>query len=214
MNLILFLCKFTIGIRDSLINHTSRVKDTNSAEIIRFLQSGDEKAFETVYRLYSNNLYIVARSYINDDFVAEEIVQKVFIRLWDKREQLNITSNLNGYLFMMVKNKCLDHLRKPRKIISFEDKVGQDETDINFNALQDDGVSRLIESELEQSIYKAIDFLPDACKAVFLKTKIDGLKYREAANELNISVKTVESHMNKALKHMRVYLREFLSVFL
>jgi len=189
-----------------------QVNDENLTDFIRLIRSGDEKAFETVYRLYANNLYIVAKSYVQDDFIAQEIVQKIFILFWDKRKELDIRSNVNGYLFMMVKNKCLDYLRKPRKVISIDGQE-QKERDIHFYALQDDGASRLIKSELEMRIQEGIELLPDACKAVFLKTKIEGMKYREAAKELNISVKTVESHMSKALQHMRLYLREFLSMF-
>ena len=189
------------------------MKDENLTDFMHLIRSGDEKAFETVYRLYSNNLYIVAKSYVQDDFIAEEIVQKVFIRLWNKRKELDIRSNVNGYLFMMVKNKCLDYLRKPRKVISINGQWEQKERDIHFYALQDDGASRLIKSELEKRIHEGIELRPEACKAVFMKTKMEGLKYAETAKELNISVKTVESHMSKALKHMQLYLREFLSVF-
>ncbi len=196
-----------------LINFLVQVNGENLTDFIRLIRSGDEKAFETAYRLYANNLYIVAKSYVQDDFIAEEIVQKVFIRLWDKRKELDIRTNVNGYLFMMVKNKCLDYLRKPRKVISIDGQWEQKERDIHFYALQDDGASRLIKSELEMKIHEGIELLPDACKAVYMKTKMDGLKYAEAAKELNISVKTVESHMSKALRHMRWYLREFLSVF-
>lgn len=212
--LVLNFCKFSgvicQGIYDKFF---VPVKDENLTDLIHLIRSGDEKAFETVYRLYANNLYIVAMSYVQDDFIAEEIVQKVFIRLWDKRKELDIRTSVNGYLFIMVKNKCLDYLRKPRKVIPIDGHEEQKERDIHFFALQDDGASRLIESELEKKIHEGIELLPDACKAVFMKTKMEGLKYAEAAKELNISVKTVESHMSKALRHMRLYLREFLSVF-
>lgn len=190
------------------------MKDIKPSDIVPLLQKGDRKAFETIYRLYSNNLYIIANSYISDRYIAEDLVQEVFVRLWDNREKLSIRSNINGYLFMMVKNKCLDHLRKPRHTVSIEEGENLSVGGINFFALQDEGASKMIETELEQSIYEAIDLLPDACKAVFLKTRMEGMKYREAAHELNISVKTVESHMTKALKHMRVYLKEFLSILL
>ena len=190
------------------------MKEIKPSEIVPLLQKGDRKAFETIYRLYSNNLYIIAKSYVSDNYIAEDLVQEVFVRLWDNRKNLNIKTNLNGYLFMMVKNKCLDHLRKPRKTVSIEEGESFSIGKINYYALQDEASSHMIESELENSIHEAIELLPDACKAVFLKTRIEGMKYREAADELNISVKTVESHMTKALKHMRVYLKEFLSVLL
>src|SRR5690606_9828901 len=187
------------------------VKDMKPSDILPLLKAGDRKAFEAIYRLYSNNLYIIAYSYISDKYLAEDLVQEVFVRLWENRERLNISSNINGYLFMMIRNKCLDHLRKPRSTVFIEADDEDIERMLNYYALQDEGASRLIETELEKSINEAIELLPEACKAVFLKTRIEGLKYREAANELNISVKTVESHMTRALKHMRVYLKEFLS---
>lgn len=190
------------------------MKDIKPSEIVPLLQKGDRTAFETIYRLYSNNLYIIAHSYTGDQYIAEDLVQEVFVRLWDQRKNLNIQSTLNGYLFMMIKNKCLDHLRKPRKTLSLEESEMLLEERINYYALQDEAASQMIETELEKSIHDAIELLPEACKAVFLKTRMEGLKYREAADELNISVKTVESHMTKALKHMRVYLKEFLSVLL
>ncbi len=189
------------------------MKDLKPSDIVPLLQSGDATAFETIYRLYANNLYIFACSYISDKITAEDIVQEVFVTLWDHRKTIQIKSNVHGYLFRMVKNRCLDYLRKPQKTISIEGEE-VDERRINYQALQDEGASLLIESELEKSIHDAIELLPDSCRAVFLKIRIDGMKYREAANELNISVKTVESHMTKALKHLRVHLKEFLSVLL
>lgn len=189
------------------------MKDINPSDVLPLLQSGDVTAFETIYRLYANNLYIFACSYISDKIAAEDIVQEVFVTLWDRRKALRIKSNIHGYLFTMVRNRCLDYLRKPRKTISIDGEE-VDERRINYQALQDEGASRLIESELEKSIHDAIELLPEACRAVFLKTRIEGMKYKEAARELNISVKTVESHMTKALKHLRVHLKEFLSMLL
>src|SRR5690606_25373825 len=107
------------------------------SEIVPLLQSGDETAFETIYRLYANNLYIIARSYLSDNAAAEDIVQEVFVRLWDHRKEIHIKSNIHGYLFRMVKNKCLDSLRKPQKTISI-DQEEVDERRINYRALQDE----------------------------------------------------------------------------
>ncbi|UGU16354.1 RNA polymerase sigma-70 factor [Sinomicrobium kalidii] len=186
---------------------------TNSNNLIQLIKRGDEKAFETLYRLYANNLFVIARSYLKDDFLAEEVVQGIFISLWDRRKELHIRGNTGGYLFKMVKNRCLDILRKPRKLISMEDETVLLENKLNFKALQDKEAAFLLEEELEKRIEEAVALLPKTCKKVFLKTKVDGLNYKETAEELRISVKTVESHMTKALKHMRLHLREFLSCF-
>ncbi|WP_170164560.1 RNA polymerase sigma factor [Sinomicrobium pectinilyticum] len=185
----------------------------NSNNLVSLIRQGDEKAFETLYRLYANNLFIIARSYLRDDFSAEEVVQGIFIAIWDKRNEIHVKGNVGGYLFKMTKNRCLDILRKPRKIVSMEEEAVLLEDAINFKALQDREASFLLEEELEKRIEEAVELLPKTCKKVFLKTKMDGLNYRETAEELHISVKTVESHMTKALKHMRFHLREFMSCF-
>lgn len=189
------------------------MNQTSSNNLAYLIREGDEKAFETLYHLYANNLFVIARSYLRDDFLAEEAVQGVFIYLWDKRKDIRVRGNMGGYLFKMVKNRCLDILRKPRKLVSMEDETALLENKINFRALQDREASFLLEEELEKRIEEAVALLPKTCKKVFLKTKMDGLNYKETAEELHISVKTVESHMTKALKHMRVHLREFLSCF-
>ncbi|SFW69262.1 RNA polymerase sigma-70 factor, ECF subfamily [Sinomicrobium oceani] len=189
------------------------MRKTNTNNLIFLVKRGDEKAFETLYRLYANNLFLIAKSYLRDDFSAEEVVQGVFISLWDKRKDIRVKDNIGGYLFKMTKNRCLDILRKPRKIISIEDEILLEEDKINFKALQDEGASFLLEEELEKRIEEAVALLPKTCKMVFLKTKVDGLNYKETARELEISVKTVESHMTKALKHMRFHLKEFMCIF-
>ncbi|MBC9797319.1 RNA polymerase sigma-70 factor [Sinomicrobium weinanense] len=185
----------------------------NSNNLIYLVKQGDERAFETLYHLYANNLFVIAKSYLRDDYLAEEVVQDIFISLWDRRKDLHIRGNMGGYLFKMVKNRCLDILRKPRKLVSMEDEATLLENKINFKALQDKEASFLLEEELEKRIEEAVALLPKTCKKVFLKTKMDGLNYKQTAEELHISVKTVESHMTKALKHMRLHLREFLSCF-
>ncbi|WP_461532846.1 RNA polymerase sigma-70 factor [Sinomicrobium sp.] len=188
------------------------ISETN--DLLYKVSKGDRKAFETLYHLYANNLYVIAKSYCKDNYVAEEIVQGVFVNLWDKRKKLNIERNVGGYLYQMVKNRCMDVLRKPLKVISIEDEDKLKEQYISIKALQDERASELLEEELKKRISDAVALLPKTCKKVFVKTKLEGRNYKQTAEELNISVKTVESHMTKALKHMRLHLREFLSCLL
>ncbi|MBP2833550.1 RNA polymerase sigma-70 factor [Aquimarina sp. U1-2] len=178
---------------------------------IKNLNEGNKEAFKILFELYYPKLLYVAQSYITNREDAEEIIQDVFLKTWKKRKK--ITSNVNGYLFKMTKNLCIDYLRSKKyklgKIIS----TGQLETFINLSALSDDSAILIVEEELAQTIQNGIELLPEKCKRVFIKSRIEGLKNKEISDELNISIKTVENHMSKALRHMRFHLREFLSFF-
>ncbi len=183
---------------------------TNSF-FIKNINEGNKEAFKILFELYYSKLLYVAQSYISNREDAEEIVQDVFVKAWKKRK--NITSNINGYLFTVTKNSCLDYLRSKKYKLSKVTNSIQLEAFINHTALTDKNTSSIIEKELEEKIQVAIDLLPEKCKKVFIKSRIEGLKNKEISDELDISIKTVENHMSKALKHMRLHLREFLSFF-
>ncbi|MDY8135800.1 RNA polymerase sigma-70 factor [Aquimarina sp. 2201CG5-10] len=178
---------------------------------IENIREGNEDAFKILFELYYGKLLYVARNYIAVKEDAEEIVQDVFLKAWNKRK--NITTNINGYLFKMTKNACLDYLRSKRYKLSSHNNIVQLEAYINHNALSDQIALSIIEKEIEEKIQASIQLLPEKCKNVFVKSRIEGKKNKEISDELDISIKTVENHMSKALRHMRVHLREFLSIF-
>ncbi|WP_298541457.1 RNA polymerase sigma-70 factor [uncultured Aquimarina sp.] len=178
---------------------------------IENLKEGNEEAFKILFELYYAKLLHITKGYISNAEDAEEVVQDVFLKAWKKRKY--IKSNVNGYLFKITKNSCLDYLRSKKYKLSSSKNTIQLEAFINHKALSDEGSSSIIEKELAQKIQLAIDLLPEKCKNVFLKSRIEGKKNREISDELDISVKTVENHMSKAIKHMRVHLKEFLSFF-
>ncbi|WP_299435986.1 RNA polymerase sigma-70 factor [uncultured Aquimarina sp.] len=178
---------------------------------IKNLKQGNEEAFKILFELYYAKLLHIAIGYVYNTEDAEEIVQDVFLKAWKKRK--DIKSNVNGYLFKITKNLCLDYLRSKKYKLSSSNNTIQLEAFINHKALSDDGSSSIVEKELALKIQSAIDLLPEKCKNVFVKSRIDGKKNKEISDELDISIKTVENHMSKAIKHMRVHLREFLSFF-
>ncbi|UNY97528.1 RNA polymerase sigma-70 factor [Zhouia spongiae] len=184
--------------------------DINNQCFINLLREGDDEAHELLYRLYYDKLLLVANSYLNNKEDAEEIIHDVFVKLWRKKNELTIKSSVNSYLYSMTKNFCLDHLRKNKRRLSATDNIIQSEAYINFKALSDDISTKIIEEELEHHIQQAIASLPEKCREVFTKSKVYGLRHKEISEELDISIKTVENHMTKALKHMRLYLREYL----
>ncbi|WP_438711986.1 RNA polymerase sigma-70 factor [Aquimarina muelleri] len=183
---------------------------TNSF-FIKNINEGNKKAFKILFELYYSKLLYVAQNYVSNKEDAEEIVQDVFVKIWKKRK--SISANINGYMFKVTKNSCLDYLRSQKTKLSSVNNTLQLEAFLNYKALADDISSSIIEKELEQKILRSINLLPEKCKEVFIKSRIDGLKNKEISGELDISVKTVENHMSKALKHMRLHLREFLSLF-
>ncbi|WP_164914077.1 RNA polymerase sigma-70 factor [Aquimarina sediminis] len=178
---------------------------------IKNINDGDKETFKILFELYYGKLLYVVQCYISNKEDAEEVVQDVFIKTWKKRKSIN--SNINGYLFKVTKNSCLDYLRSKKHKLNSSNNVLQLEAYINHNALADRDTLSILEKELEQRIETSIELLPEKCKKVFMKSRIEGLKNREISDELNISVKTVENHMSKAIRHMRLHLREFLSFF-
>ena len=165
----------------------------------------DSSAFEELFRTYFPPLMAFARKILVDEDDAREVVQKVFISLWEKRERVDLTSSFKPYLFTSVHNRSLNVIRDRKKFSEEEipDMAG------------DWDVSAQIETmELEQKIREVIDSLPERCRQIFELNRFDGLKYSEIASQLNISVKTVENQMSKALKILREKLAKYMMLLL
>ena len=161
--------------------------------MIRLIARGDEQAFEELFRAFYARLVVYAGRYISDRQEAENIVQMVFIKFWEKRRELQIQS-LNGYLSVSVRNACLNELRRQRPWYSVEDQFHLPDAQAD-EELPDEG--------LMERIKKAIDEMPPQRKKIFRMGRFDGLKYKEIASTLGISPKTVEVQMGKALKTLR-----------
>lgn len=159
-----------------------------------------EKLFETHY----NNLCAYANNFIKDVDASEEVVQEVLFKLWTNKDSIIITSSVQSYLFRAVRNASLNVLKH---VNIREDYKVQNELDMqDIQSTEDE----MIVSELEVKIREAINQLPIERKKVFLLSRYDGLKYKEIAEKLNISVSTVEGQMVKALKFLRTELKDYL----
>jgi len=146
---------------------------------------------------------------VKDFETSKEIVQDAFISLWEKRESIDMSRPVKSYLTMVIHNKCSNYLRDNRKF---------DQNILNIENLLEvpeyDGADILVEEELKLKIDLSIAELPEKCREIFILNRYENLKYHEIADKLQISVKTVETQMSKALQHMRIRLAEFISVFL
>lgn len=168
-------------------------------------QKMDPQSFENLFREYFSSLMAFARKILEDEDDAREVVQGVFIKLWERREEIDLSTSLKSYLFTSVHNRSLNVIRDRRKFSANEVPEMAGELD----------VSAYIESmELEEKIGQCIEELPEKCRQIFELSRFDGLKYSEIALKLNISVKTVENQMSKALKILKEKLAAYLSILL
>jgi RNA polymerase sigma-70 factor (ECF subfamily) len=169
--------------------------------------------FDVIYKLHYPLLFKIVRQYISTKEEAEEVLQDSFLKIWHKRDTLNMNDNMTGYLYRVTRNTCLDFLRKKTHTLSLETNLSQQKNRLNFNALSNETASRIIEDELQKRIEESVALLPEKCQLIFIKSRFEGLKHKEISSELNISTKTVENHITKALSLLRVYLKEYLSFF-
>ena len=165
----------------------------------------DSSGFERLFREYFNALMAFSRRILGDEDDAREVVHQVFIRLWEMRNDLDHSTSLKSYLFTSVHNRSLNVIRDRKKFLSEEVPENPGEWD----------VSNQIEAmELEEKIREAIDGLPERCREIFKLNRFDGLRYNEIAVQLEISVKTVENQMSKALRILRDQLAKYLTILL
>ncbi len=150
---------------------------------------------EDLFRLNYRPLCMFALHYLQDADLVEDVVQECFTVLWEKLEQGADVANRRAYLYMSVRNRCLDHLR--RKGLQTESLKPYD----TYGIIDDDDAEE--RSVMEAKLWTAIDSLPDKCRQVFLMSKRDGLKYEEIAEELGLSVNTVRNQISKALNVLK-----------
>ncbi len=176
--------------------------------LIEGLKTGDKRIFDEIFRLYYAPLCHYCKRFVSDAEIAEEIVQDLFFKLWIKRDSLILRTSLQSYLFKAVKNHSLNYLNqlkiqeKHRQYVGFQ---------VNDPFVASD---QLEESDLTILIQGAILKLPDKRREVFELSRHEGLKYSQIAEKLNISVKTVEAQMSKALEQLRNVLKEYLLIAL
>ena len=169
----------------------------------------DKVAFEQLFRSYFTPLCSFAQKFVNDADEAKDIVHNVFINLWNKRTEVDMETSLKSYLFQGVHNRSLNYIRDHKKIVQFD--APQNESELAHYLESQD---HLESSEAEGRINRALDSLPDKCREIFLMNRFDGLKYREIAEKLDISIKTVETQMSRALKTLRERLSDMITVLL
>ena len=173
------------------------------------LKNGDITAFEMLFKTHYQPLCNYAYTFVQDRDEAEEIVQATFLSIWEKRENLDIRTAFKPYLYAMVRNACLNLIKHEKiKQVHVQGELAVAERSV-------ESVSRTImAAELETKIQYAMEKLPEQCRLVFKLSRFEELKYAEIAEQLGISIKTVENQMGKALKIMRDQLRDYLPILI
>lgn len=177
--------------------------------LIGLLAQRNEAAFEKVFKTHYKHLHAYAITLLKDDIQAEESVQQVFYKMWDRAEHLHIAGSVAAYLYRAVHNECLNYLKHQQVKANHQLHVAY-----SMKHQLDQPGKNLAGKELESKIREALNELPEQCRTVFQLSRFEELKYREIADKLDISVKTVENQMGKALRILRGRLAEFLSVLL
>jgi len=163
-------------------------------------------AFETIFKTHHAHCLAFAAQYTGSRYEAEEVVQQVFLRLWEKRETIDIAGAVRSYLFAAIRNTAISNWRK--------ETVRQEKEQVAGDLHAAGGQVQSPAWELERMYQRALEVLPDRCREVFILSRQQQLKYAEIAEVMNISVKTVENQMGKALKIMHKELKEYLHVLL
>jgi RNA polymerase sigma-70 factor (ECF subfamily) len=170
---------------------------------IRDIVKGSGDAFKRLFTAYCGILVHFAHRYVQDVQVAENLVQEVFVKIWGKRERLDPEANIKSYLFTAVKNEALKHLRHAKVV----NKNAGDILHIQQDRQQSNGAGspekNLDDLELAKAVQEAVAELPEKTRLVFSMSKYDQLTYAQIAEILEISIKTVETHMGRALKFLR-----------
>lgn len=159
----------------------------------------DDVSFEQFFRMHYRRMSVFASRLLKDTILAEDLVQDAFIKLYEKRDKLTIKTTLEGYLLQMIRNSCIDYLRKNK--VDLEDLDGVTVIDASTAS------SILIQLEYEEAFYEVVKSLPDQCRKIFELSRFEGKTNSEIAETLNISKRTVESQISNALKRLK---KEFL----
>lgn len=176
----------------------------------------DHTEFSRIYTLYFPKMVRFAREYILSEGEAQSLVQDLFLYLWERRDTLEAVSNLNAFLFTLTKNRCIDFYRQHSRMSRLKeslDALQERELALKMEALQQFDENMFSTQEIEELLDNAINHLPEKCREVFILSRMEGMKHEEIAQQLNISVHTVQNHISTALRKLKAELKDYLPLF-
>ncbi|MCY1719356.1 RNA polymerase sigma-70 factor [Prolixibacteraceae bacterium Z1-6] len=181
---------------------SKNISDNNEFLLLE-LQNGQERAFDYIFRKYYKALCAQANIYVHDLDKAQSLVQDCFVKLWNLRGSLDQVNRLAPFLSLMVRNKCIDHLRK----IKTQQQLQESE---NYGIVDIHSDSNILFHEFEERLVVALSALPERCRMAFEYSRFEELSYKEIAEKMDVSVKAVEKLISRALKILRKELKDYL----
>jgi RNA polymerase sigma-70 factor (ECF subfamily) len=185
-------------------------------ELLTRIKHNDKQAFEYIFHEYFHVLHEYAYFYIGNSQLAEDIVQDVFLKIWDSRDRLAIHTSLKGYLFRSIHNNCIQYLR--HKVVEQKHhaihQTKLEEAVLMNRLFFETGLTRLYENDIESLVNKAIDDLPGKTREIYVLSRHKYLKNSAIAKKFNVTEKSIEYHITKALESLRKYLKDYLPVIL
>ena len=176
-----------------------------------------QSTFSEIYGLYYPKLLRFSRTYLLRQEESENIVQDLFLYLWEHQEVIPTLHNINAYLFTLIRNRCIDYLRKE---MNHEDKKGDlsevdnKEIQLKLYSLEMFDSDRLSDADIEVLLQQAIDRLPERCREVFIMSRLQNLRYKEISEKLGISTHTVENQIAIAIRKLKEDLKEYFPLLL
>ena len=171
--------------------------------VLSALKQDSKEAFSLLFQTYYTDLVLFCGNFIKDKDSCEDIVQSIFLKLWNDRKNIQIEISLKSYLLKAVRNSCLDEFRHIEIVRQYETEFGSSALD-NY-----DTENYILYSDLYAHLSRALEKIPDLYKEAFVLNRFEGLKYREIAEKLNVSERTVEVRVSKTLYLLRKQLKDF-----
>jgi RNA polymerase sigma-70 factor (ECF subfamily) len=178
----------------------------NEYDWIAELKQGNAQAFSLIFNTYYKDMVLFGGTFLPNREVCEDIAQSIFLKLWSERTTLIIETSLKSYLLKAVRNACLDEIRHRNIVLEHESYVLSSRSS---DDLADTG-DYILYSDLQKHLQQALKKMPDACREAFELNRFEGMKYREIAEKMNVSERTIDVRIGKAIDFLRKYLREFL----
>jgi RNA polymerase sigma-70 factor, ECF subfamily len=167
-------------------------------KLVEQIRSGDQCAFEKVFHSYYAKLCVFSNSYVKSLDVSRDVVQEVFIKIWDNRENFTINQSLKAYLYQAVRNHSLNHIEKQNHKRRLQNSLKK-----YRETFHEESVSELNTEELTQKVWKLVELLPERRRTIFILYRKHGLSYAEIGEVMEITRKTVENQMGKSLQFIR-----------
>lgn len=176
--------------------------------VLSALKQDSKEAFSLLFQTYYTDLVLFGGNFLKDKTSCEDIVQSIFLKLWNDRKSIQIETSLKSYLLKAVRNSCLDEFRHLEIVRQYES--GYENTTLDSY----DTENYVLYSDLHDHLYRALDQVPELYREAFELNRFEGLKYREIAEKLNVSERTVEVRVSKTLELLRKYLKDFFLLLL